>query len=119
LIADNGIYVYNDGVELVKDNSVCPKPDSQCGHFLGYDSRLGIPFFTNNYDRFRALVITFYYRRAGAGTNEQGIISNDCFPNGSGVGAVGNSLYCSVKGSKVNAGLKHPTANVQGDDVRR
>jgi len=117
-LADNGIYVYNDGVELVEDDTVCPIPGSQCGHFLGSNSRLEVPFFSNNYDHFQALVITFYYRRTGTGGNEQGIISNDCYPDGTVDGSIGNSLYCSIDGSQVNAGMKEPTRNVDANDVR-
>ena len=119
-MADNGVYVYNDGVELVDDPAVCPIPGSQCGHFLGTDtSRLEVPFFSNNYDHYNALVITFYYKRpAGFGSNEQGIISNDCFPEATVAGSLGNSLYCSINGSQVNAGMKEPTADVDANDVR-
>lgn len=118
-MADNGVYVYNDGVQLVNDNSVCPIPDSQCGNFLGSNSRLEVPFFSNNYDSFKSLQITFYYRKTGAGTNMQGIISNDCYPDATVANAAGNSLYCAAQGSMFYGGMKEPTAGVSADAVSR
>ncbi|KAI0216082.1 hypothetical protein LSAT2_031860, partial [Lamellibrachia satsuma] len=116
-LADNGVYVYNDGVELLTDNSLCPIVESghKCGHFLGKNSRLEVPFFSNNYDSFKSLQITFYYRKTGTGTNMQGIISNDCYPDATVPYAAGNSLYCAAQGSMFYGGMKEPTADVSVD----
>ena len=42
------------------------------------------------------------------GNIDQGIVSNDCFPNGNGKFAAGNSLFISANDKTFNAGLKNP-----------
>ena len=106
-LADSGVYVLNDGVERV-DDALCPnagKEGSHCGHFLGSNSRLEVPFFSNNYDHFGSLRITMLYRRTGANTAEQGILSNDCSDGIA--GRDGNSLFCSVDNGLFYAGVRH------------
>ena len=100
-------YIYNDGVTVVT-SALCPQGD-KCGWFN--NSRLEIPYFSNNYG-FESIRITFQYKRTGAMPETQGIISNDCFnmvPN-----AAGNSLYCSstnigaADNDDIEAGLRSP-----------
>ena len=111
-LADHGVYVLNDGVTVVTDSS-CPE-GQKCGFFNG--GRLEVPFFANNYGGLPSLRITFYFKSLG-GTNDQGIISNDCYPDATVPYAAGNSLYCSIKGDVVSAGLKEPDADVSASAV--
>ena len=122
-LADSGVYVFNDGVKRV-NNALCPNAgiagSSYCGHFLGSNSRLEVPFFSNNYDHFGSLRITMLYRRMGANAAEQGILSNDC--SGGIAGQAGNSLFCSVDKGLFYAGVRRnqpPAAFAQiiTDDV--
>ncbi|KAI0236747.1 hypothetical protein LSAT2_012716 [Lamellibrachia satsuma] len=114
-LTDSGYYVFNDGVDLV-NGAMCPVAGSQCGHFLGSNSRLEIPFFSNNYDGFPSLRITMYIRMTGGGPGDvQGVISNDCGPNGMVPNAAGNSLYCSVNGTIMTGGLKDPAVDIATD----
>ena len=107
-LADSGVYVLNDGVDRVED-ALCPNAGKvgsiHCGHFLGSNSRLEVPFFSNNYDHFGKLRITMLYRRTGSNTAEQGILSNDCSDGIA--GRDGNSLFCSVHNDKFYAGVRH------------
>ena len=106
-LADSGVYVFNDGVNRVND-ALCPNAgidgSSYCGHFLGSNSRLEVPFFSNNYDHFGSLRITMLYRRTGANAAEQGILSNDCSDGTA--GRDGNSLFCSVDNGMFYAGVR-------------
>ena len=71
------------------------------------ESVLEVPFFSNNYGHWPNLRITLEYKLiAFSGNIDQGIVSNDCFPNGNGLFAAGNSLFISVNGNNFNGGLK-------------
>ena len=85
--ADNP-WVYNDGV--IVTGTDCPQGD-RCGYFDG--GRLELPFFSNNYNGYKSLVITFHYKMTSGSLSSQGLISNDCFNGLS--GEAGNSLYAS------------------------
>ncbi len=100
-------WVLNDGVTVVTSPG-CPQ-GSRCGFFN--ESVLEVPFFSNNYGHWPNLRITLEYKLiAFSGNNDQGIVSNDCFPNGNGLFAAGNSLFISVNGKDFNGGLKDTPA---------
>ncbi|KAK2153742.1 hypothetical protein NP493_2267g00009 [Ridgeia piscesae] len=99
-------YVYNDGVTVV-DGPQCPQ-GNRCG-FFSNESVLEVPFFSNNYGHWPNLRITLEYKMIPSSANlDQGIVSNDCFPNGNGKFAAGNSLFISANDKTFNAGLKNP-----------
>ena len=110
LVSDlSGVYrpwVLNDGVTVV--NSGCPQ-GNRCGFFNA--SVLEVPFFANNYGHWPNLRITLEYKMISfSGNIDQGIVSNDCFPNGNGQYAAGNSLFISANDQDFNGGLKDATA---------
>ena len=107
-------WVYNDGVDIVTDTD-CPQGD-RCGYFDG--GRLELPFFSNNYDGYKSLIITFNYKRTSASPTIQGLISNDCLDGLS--GEPGNSLYASSSSTaveKVEVGLKYPAVSLTGVSI--
>ena len=108
-------WVYNDGVVIVTDKD-CPQGD-RCGYFNG-GGRLELPFFSNNYDGYKSLIITFYHKRTSASPTIQGLISNDCLDGLS--GEPGNSLYASSSSTaveKVEVGLKYPAVSLTGVSI--
>ena len=118
-LADSGVYVYNDGVDVGPD-PLCPVAASKCGHFLGSNSRLEVPIFSNAYSSYPSLRITMYLRKTGGGPGDvRGVMSNDCGPSGMMAGADGNSLYCAVNGSLFTGGLKAPAVDITSDSVSR
>ena len=125
LVAKGPAFVYepwilNDGVTIV-DNTVNPGVNCPEGHICVFfnESVLKVPFFSNNYAHWPSLRITLSYRMTLFGLEldmrrldripAQGIISNDCFPEGNVPYAPGNSLYCSVGDITFMAGLKGPS----------
>ena len=133
LVAKGPAFVYepwilNDGVTIV-DNTVNPGVNCPEGHRCGFfnESILEIPFFSNNYAHWPYLRITLSYRMTSFGLDldmlglnrnpEQGIISNDCFPDGNVPYAPGNSLYFSADDISLIAGLKGPSPDNAVADV--
>ncbi|KAK2153741.1 hypothetical protein NP493_2267g00008 [Ridgeia piscesae] len=85
----------------------CPQ-GKRCGFFN--ESVLEVPFFSNNYGHWPSLRITLQYKMISfSGTIDQGIVSNDCFPKGTGEYAPGNSLFISANDDEFNGGLKDLT----------
>ena len=102
-------WVLNDGVTVV-NSSDCPQGD-RCGFFNG-SGVLEVPFFSNNYGHWPSLRITLQYNMiAFEGNIDQGIVSNDCFPDGTGQYADGNSLFISANDHVFNGGLKDSPGN--------
>ena len=100
-------YVFNDGVTVVKDTQ-CPQGD-RCGFFNG-SGVLEVPFFSNNYGHWPSLRIELEFKMISfSGNIDQGIVSNDCVPDGTGLYAAGNSLYISANDNTFNTGLKDPS----------
>ena len=98
-------YVFNDGVTVV-DGPQCQH--GRCGFFNR--SVLEVPFFSNNYEHWPNLRITLEYKMIPSSANlDQGIVSNDCFPDGTGLYADGNSLFISANYVNFNGGLKDLT----------
>ena len=99
-------WVLNDGVTVV-ENVECPQ-GKRCGFFNA--SVLEVPFFSNNYGHWPNLRIELQYKMISFGGNiDQGIVSNDCFPDGTGLYADGNSLFLSANNLKFKGGLKDST----------
>ena len=99
-------WVLNDGVTVVNSPD-CPQ-GKRCGFFN--ESVLEVPFFSNNYGHWPSLRITLQYKMISfSGTIDQGIVSNDCFPKGTGEYAPGNSLFISANDDEFNGGLKDLT----------
>ena len=100
-------WVLNDGVTVVEDEQ-CPQ-GKKCGFFNG-SGVLEVPFFSNNYGHWPNLRIELQYKMISfEAPIDQGIVSNDCFPDGDGLYADGNSLFISANDETFNAGLKDVT----------
>ncbi|KAI0216080.1 hypothetical protein LSAT2_031858, partial [Lamellibrachia satsuma] len=100
-------WVLNDGVTIV-DSAVNPGVNCPQGQRCGFfnESVLEVPFFSNNYAHWPSLRITLSYKMTQRTNIDQGIISNDCFPDATVPFAPGNSLYCSADDNDFKAGLK-------------
>ena len=72
----NGVWVKNEGVQVVSDDCVL----NNCGYFDGH-SFLSIPFFKNNYHK-NGFTVSFFFKSkiASAGV-PLAMISNDCSPS--------------------------------------
>ena len=102
-------WVRNKGVDIVNQTSNGPCiQGARCGYFN--ESHLEIPFFSNAYDGFTSLRITFSYMKTTSTSGLKGLVSNDCFDNQE--GRIGNSLYAGCKDTEVKSGVKQPTVNL-------
>ena len=100
----------NQGVSVVSNDCVYKK----CGLFNGR-ARLEVPYFSNNWARYNEFSFSLFFKRNSSNSNEQGILSNDCFNNIP--YKCGNSLYVSSDSGEVNSGLKSPNAQALGLSV--
>ena len=72
----NGIWVKNEGVQVVSGDCVL----NNCGYFDGH-SFLSIPFFKNNYHK-NGFTVSFYFKSKMTSAGfPLALISNDCAPS--------------------------------------
>ena len=116
ILSTNGVYVFNDGVKVVTDPTLCPEGNN-CGFFD--HGRLEVAFFANNYDGFERLEISFYYKSVGASGNIEGLITNYCGEDPMETNPDASSLYCALEGDNFSTGLKTPPADVVSNVVSR
>ena len=98
-----GLWVLNEGVTIANTSCVY----KNCGVFDG-SARLEVPYFANNWAGFNGFSFSLFFKRNPGSSNQQGILSNDCFNMDP--FSLGNSLYVSSDAGEVNSGLKSPDA---------